>query len=176
MTDNRVCIYILRRCQIYLHAFPAHHVPSTLSFLLSPNLPFIVLSLCQRLLLGPSALAPHWVHTVGFLYTQVTKCQKWWWGRIEARSPFVQGNLREFPGWWELPISRLMGCLCSIIFFFNVYLFLGQRETEHERGRGRERGRHRIGSRLQLWAISPEPDAGLEFTDREIVTWLKSDA
>ena len=54
------------------------------------------------------------------------------------------------------------------------YLFLGQRETEHERGRGRERGRHRIGSRLG--AISPEPDAGLELTDREIVTWLKSDA
>ena len=30
------------------------------------------------------------------------------------------------------------------------------------------------GSRLQ--AISPEPDSGLELTDREIVTWLKSDA
>ena len=30
------------------------------------------------------------------------------------------------------------------------------------------------GSRLQ--AISPEPDAGLELTDREIVTWLKLDA
>ena len=31
------------------------------------------------------------------------------------------------------------------------------------------------GSRLR--AISPEPDAGLlELTDREIVTWLKSDA
>ena len=29
------------------------------------------------------------------------------------------------------------------------------------------------GSRLR--AISPEPDAGLELTDREIVTWLKSD-
>ena len=25
-------------------------------------------------------------------------------------------------------------------------------------------------------SISPEPDAGLELTDREIVTWLKSDA
>ena len=36
-----------------------------------------------------------------------------------------------------------------LIFFFNVYLFLGRRETEHERGRGRERGRHRIGNRLQ---------------------------
>ena len=61
---------------------------------------------------------------------------------------------------------------------FNVfYLFLGQRETEHERGRGRERGRHtelETGSRLR--AIRPEPDAGLELTDREIVTWLKSDA
>ena len=34
------------------------------------------------------------------------------------------------------------------------------------------------GSRLILAhpAISPEPDAGLELTDREIVTWLKSDA
>ena len=30
------------------------------------------------------------------------------------------------------------------------------------------------GSRLR--AISPEPDAGLELTDRGIVTWLKSDA
>ena len=30
------------------------------------------------------------------------------------------------------------------------------------------------GSRLQ--AVSPEPDAGLELTDREIVTWLKLDA
>ena len=30
------------------------------------------------------------------------------------------------------------------------------------------------GSRLR--AISPEPDAGLELPDLEIVTWLKSDA
>ena len=61
-------------------------------------------------------------------------------------------------------------------FFFNVYLFLGQRETENEWGRGRERGRHRIGNISRLRAISPEPDAGLELTDREIGTWLKSDA
>ena len=43
------------------------------------------------------------------------------------------------------------------IYFPNVYLFLGQRETEHERGRGRERGRHRIGNRLQ--ALSHQPRA-----------------
>ena len=28
----------------------------------------------------------------------------------------------------------------------------------------------------RLGAISPEPDVGLELPDREIVTWLKSDA
>ena len=33
-------------------------------------------------------------------------------------------------------------------FFFNVYLFLRQREAEHEPGRVRERGRHRIRSRF----------------------------
>ena len=54
-------------------------------------------------------------------------------------------------------------------------MFIFDRETEHERGRGRERGRHRIGSRLQeagsrLRAVSTEPDAGLELTDREIMT------
>ena len=28
----------------------------------------------------------------------------------------------------------------------------------------------------RLGDVSPEPDVGLELTDREIVTWLKSDA
>ena len=44
-----------------------------------------------------------------------------------------------------------------LIFFFNVYLFWGQRETDHERGKGKERGRHRIGNRLQ--ALSHQPRA-----------------
>ena len=29
---------------------------------------------------------------------------------------------------------------------------------------------------LRLQAVSTEPDVGLKLTDREIVTWLKSDA
>ena len=41
------------------------------------------------------------------------------------------------------------------LVFFNVYLFLKQRETEHERGRGRERGRHRTRSRLQALSCQP---------------------
>ena len=50
----------------------------------------------------------------------------------------------------EAPLIFIVwGFFCFGLFCFNVYLFLRQRETEHERGRGRERGRHRIGSRLQ---------------------------
>ena len=44
--------------------------------------------------------------------------------------------------------------------FFNVYLFLRQRETEHEWGRGRERGRHRIRSRLQAPRHQPRARRG----------------
>ena len=56
-------------------------------------------------------------------------------------------------------------------FFLNVYLFLRQRETEHDWGRGREReGDTESEAGSRLWAISPEPYAGLELTDHEIVT------
>ena len=45
-------------------------------------------------------------------------------------------------------------------FFFNVYLFLRQRETEHEQGRGRERGRHWIWNRLQALSCQPRARRG----------------
>ena len=47
-----------------------------------------------------------------------------------------------------------------LIFFQRFYLFLGQRETEHERGRGRKRGRHRIGNRLQAPSHQPRARRG----------------
>ena len=60
-------------------------------------------------------------------------------------------------------------------FFFNVYFW--DRERQSMNGGGAEREgdtESETGSRLR--AISPEPDAGLKLTDREMVTWLKSDA
>ena len=45
------------------------------------------------------------------------------------------------------------------------------RESEHKWGRGREREadtESEVGSRL--WAISKEPNTGLELTNREIIT------
>ena len=51
------------------------------------------------------------------------------------------------------------------------------RERESTRRGGAEReGDTESEAGSGLRAISPEPDAGLELTDREIVTWLKSDA
>ena len=56
-----------------------------------------------------------------------------------------------------------------------LFIFEGERETEHEQGRSRERGRHGIQSRLQaLKAVSTEPDEGLEPTNCEIMTWAEA--
>ena len=54
---------------------------------------------------------------------------------------------------------------------FICLMFIFGRETEHEQGKGRERGgdtESEAGSRLR--AVSTEPDAGLELTNREIRT------
>ena len=59
------------------------------------------------------------------------------------------------------------------IFLMFIYFWQRERETEHELGRGRERGIHRIRAGSRLWAISTEPDLGLELTDLEIMTWAK---
>ena len=40
-------------------------------------------------------------------------------------------------------------------------------------GEGQREGDTESETGFRLWAISPGPDAGLEFTDREIMTWAK---
>ena len=62
-------------------------------------------------------------------------------------------------------------------FFFQRLFIFWDRERQSMNRRGAEREgdtESETGSRLR--AISPVPDVGLELTDREIVTWLKSDA
>ena len=71
-------------------------------------------------------------------------------------------------------LDNALGSLQPLLksHFFNVYLFLRQRESTN--GGGAERKgdtESEAGSRLR--AISPEPDAGLELRDREIVTWVE---
>ena len=61
--------------------------------------------------------------------------------------------------------------LFFFLIFFNIYSFLRDRERQNVSRGGAERGRDtesEAGSRLR--AVSTEPDAGLEPTDREIMT------
>ena len=62
----------------------------------------------------------------------------------------------------------------SYVFFFNVFIFLRQKERESMSRGGAERERDtesEAGSRL--WAVSTEPDAGLALTDCEVMTWAE---
>ena len=58
-----------------------------------------------------------------------------------------------------------------IYFFYILFIFEKQSETKREQGRGRERRRQNLkqapGSEQ---AVSTKPDAGLEPTNREIMT------
>ena len=58
-------------------------------------------------------------------------------------------------------------------FVFNVYLFLTDRDRQSMRRGGAERGETQNRSRLQAPAVSTEPDAGLEPTHSEIMTWAE---
>ena len=61
--------------------------------------------------------------------------------------------------------------------FFSTFIYFWDRERQSMNGEGAEReGDTELETGSRLRAISPEPDTGLELTDREIVTWLKSDA
>ena len=67
----------------------------------------------------------------------------------------------------------------DIFFLFSTFflIYFWDRERQSMNGGGAEReGDTETETGTRLWATSPEPDAGLELTDREIVTWLKSDA
>ena len=52
-----------------------------------------------------------------------------------------------------------------------MFVFLlREKEKDREQGRGREREREREGIPSKLSTVGPEPDAGLEFTNLEIMT------
>ena len=65
-------------------------------------------------------------------------------------------------------------CKCYHVFFlifFNVYLFLRGRKRQSVSRAGAEReGETECEAGFRLRAVSTEPDAGLELTDRKIMT------
>ena len=87
---------------------------------------------------------------------------------------------REIMTWAEvgrLTVPATQAPLCFFIFiFFNVYLFLRQRQSMNGGGSEREGDtEYETGSRL--WAVSTEPDAGLKLMEavRSWPEWAKVD-
>ena len=92
---------------------------------------------------------------------------------LEPASDSVSPSLSALPPLvlaLSLSLSKINKHLKHFFKKFNVYLFLRQRETEHEWGRAEREGdtESEAGSRLQ--AVSTEPDMGLEPMNREIMT------
>ena len=55
-----------------------------------------------------------------------------------------------------------------------IYFWQRERERQGMSGGGAEReGDTESETGSRLWAVSTEPDTGLELTDREIVTWAE---
>ena len=112
-------------------------------------------------------LCPKWKHA---------KPSRGLWSSQER--PGVQEGCSPFPTWIGLCLA-LMGSswigednrVFLSFFLKNVYLFLRERDTEHEQGRGREReGDTESEGGPGLRAVSTEPDVGLELTNLEIMT------
>ena len=62
----------------------------------------------------------------------------------------------------------------QVFIFLMFYLFLRERERQSMSGGGAEReGDTESESGSRLWAVSPEPDVGVEPTGRETMTWAE---
>ena len=55
-----------------------------------------------------------------------------------------------------------------------MFIHFWEREKQSmSRGGAQREGDTELEAGSRLWAVSPEPDVGLELTDREIVTWAE---
>ena len=65
--------------------------------------------------------------------------------------------------------------LCTSFFFLIMFIYFWERERKRERenelGRGQREGDTESQAGSRLWAVSAEPDAGLEPTEHKIVIW-----
>ena len=82
---------------------------------------------------------------------------------VEANFIFITVLSRAAP----ILVHTLIHATSFKCFFFNICLFLRDRERQRDRG-GAEREGDTESKAVQ--AISTEPDVGLEFTNREIMT------
>ena len=95
---------------------------------------------------------------------QALSCQHRAWCGAQSHKP----QDHNLSGSWTLNWLSHPGASSIIIILLEFILFWEWKSTS---GGGAERGRERIPSRLCV--LSAEPDAGLELTSHEIMTWAE---
>ena len=65
--------------------------------------------------------------------------------------------------------SSIWKLIPLLFYFFNIYLFLRDRQSKSRGGAERE-GHTESEAGSRIWAVSTEPDAGLEPTNHNIMT------
>ena len=141
------------------------HTPHFVYFFIIEHLAYLNLLQLQMMILFWT-----WVYKYFF-----SPCFKFCW--LYTRSGIA--------GWYDRLCLTLRNCQivfhsgCIIVHsFFSIFknffkcLFLRERERVHGGGAEREREAERIPTRLH--AVSPAPDAGLEPTNGEIMTWVET--
>ena len=80
----------------------------------------------------------------------------------------------EIVTWAEVGRLTDWATQASLFKIFLTFIYFWDRERQSTNGGGSEReGDTESETGSRLWAVSTEPDAGLELTDREITTWAK---
>ena len=70
--------------------------------------------------------------------------------------------------------SNLSTCFFMDYTFFLTFIYFWDRERQSmNRGRLEREGDTESETGSRLWAVSTEPDVGLELMDREIMIWAK---
>ena len=73
---------------------------------------------------------------------------------------------------WNWHMYSLLVTLYFKKNFFLAFIYFWDRDKAWT-GEGQREGDTESETGSRLWAVSPEPDAGLELTDREIMTWAE---
>ena len=83
----------------------------------------------------------------------------------------------QVPPMFLFAFCFVLGFFVLFLFFFKFFLtFIYFWDRERDRawtGEGQREGYTESETGSRLWAVSTEPDVGLELTDREIMTWAE---
>ena len=106
----------------------------------------------------------HFLDAITCVFTEANLACSWWDSWVTSKAFSCQSNIIN---WW---VVICVVWFCFLYIIFNLFIF----ERQSTSGGGAEREwdtESEADSRI--WAVTREPDVGLELTNREIMTWAE---